>query len=158
VRRVARIDANQTEIVNALRQIGCSVGITSSVGDGFPDLVCGFRNRNLCMELKDGSKPPSARELTEEQRIWHAGWKGQVAVVESIQQAIEVVTKDESLYRSQRAAAIQRETKKVALVASPTGDSYTVTINDGKSTVDMVFPCSDPFEAIQKIVQYAETL
>lgn len=153
-----RTDINQTEIVNGLRQIGCSVAITSSLGSGFPDLVIGYRNRNLCLEVKDGNKPPSDRELTQDERKWHEGWKGQVAVVESIMQAVDVVTKDESVYRAQRAAAIQRETKKIALVASPAGDSYTVTVNNGKSSIDMVFPCSDPFDAIRKIVQYAETL
>jgi hypothetical protein len=28
------------------------------------------------MEVKDGSKPPSARELTEDQLTWHGAWRG----------------------------------------------------------------------------------
>lgn len=45
MRRAARTDANQVEIVSALRAIGCSVSDTSGVGGGFPDLAVGFRKR-----------------------------------------------------------------------------------------------------------------
>ena len=38
-RRAARIDDNQTEIVAALRRVGCTVRITAQLGDGFPDLL-----------------------------------------------------------------------------------------------------------------------
>jgi hypothetical protein len=43
--------------------------------------------------VKDGSKPPSARKLTEDQVKWHAEWRGQVAVVENVEQAIEAITR-----------------------------------------------------------------
>jgi hypothetical protein len=61
-----RIDANQPEIVKAFRQLGCEVAITSNLGHGFPDLIVGKpkRQKVVLVEVKDGSKPPSARKLT----------------------------------------------------------------------------------------------
>lgn len=153
MRRAAKTDLNQQEIVNALRQIGCSVAVTSSLGNGFCDLCVGYRGRNLLVEVKS----PGGR-LTDDQVKFRDNWKGQYSVVESIAEAVDVVTKDESVYRNQKAAMINREQKKIACVASPMGDSYTVTVNDGKSVVEVVFPCSDPFEAIKKIIQYVDSL
>lgn len=92
MRRAAKVDDNQAEIVAALRKIGASVTVTSAVGNGFPDLAVGWRGMTTLLELKDGSKPPSARKLTPEQEKWHANWRGQVAVVETVEQAIEAVT------------------------------------------------------------------
>lgn len=92
MRRAARVDANQPAIVKALRAIGCSLSDTSGVGGGFPDLAVGFRKRTVLLEVKDGSKPPSARELTPDQVLWHISWRGQVAVVTSIEEAIAAIT------------------------------------------------------------------
>lgn len=92
MRRAARRDDNHAEIVQALRQIGCTVHDTAAVGGGFPDLAVGFRGENTFLEVKDGSKPPSARKLTPEQVVWHSQWRGKVFVVESVEQAVRVVT------------------------------------------------------------------
>jgi hypothetical protein len=97
MRRAARIDDNQNEIVDALRKIGASVTPTSGVGKGFPDLAVGFRNRTILLELKDGQKPPSARRLTEDELKWFENWRGEAYVVESVEQAIEVITQGEKL-------------------------------------------------------------
>lgn len=91
MRRAARTDANQAEIVKALRAIGASVTDTSSVGQGFPDLVAGFRGRNWLLECKDGRKPPSARKLTPDQIEFKATWRGHWAVVNSPEEALEIV-------------------------------------------------------------------
>lgn len=93
MRRAAKIDANQREVVKALRAIGCTVAITSSLGDGFPDLVVGYRGRNYLIEVKDGNKPPSRRKLTKDEKQFSESWKGQYAVVESIDEAIGLVNK-----------------------------------------------------------------
>lgn len=90
--RGARTDDNQPEIVAALRKIGCSVSILAKVGGGVPDLVVGLANRNFLLEVKDGTKPPSERKLTPDQEKWHSEWRGQKAVVESVKDAMEVVT------------------------------------------------------------------
>lgn len=91
MRRAAKIDANQPEIVQAFRRAGCSVAITSAVGDGFPDLVVGINGLNVLVEIKDGAKPPSARRLTPDQVDFHGNWRGQVIVVETVDQAIDLV-------------------------------------------------------------------
>jgi Holliday junction resolvase len=81
--RAAKIDANQREIVDYLRAKGVSVAITSNIGDGFPDLVCGFRGKNILLELKDGDKAISQQKLTAKQIVFHSLWRGQIAVVNS---------------------------------------------------------------------------
>jgi hypothetical protein len=91
MRRAARVDANQSEIVAALRKIGASVTPTHQVGNGFVDLVCGFRGKNYLLELKDGSKPPSARKLTDDEAVWFGMWKGEAHVVETTEQAIAIL-------------------------------------------------------------------
>lgn len=87
----AKIDKNQPDIVKALRKIGAQVVCTSTVGQGFPDLVVNFRGRTMLLEVKDGAKPPSDRQLTPAQKIFHAEWSGELHVVESIEQAIGVL-------------------------------------------------------------------
>ena len=79
-----RTDANQAEIMGAFRSCGASVQTLHEVGRGCPDLLVGFRGRNLLVEVKDGSKPPSKRRLRPDQVRWHERWRGQVAVVESV--------------------------------------------------------------------------
>lgn len=82
--RRARTDANQRELVTYLRSVGASVAPTHAVGEGFPDLVVGWRGKNYLIEVKDGTKPPSARRLTPAQERWHAAWRGRVDIVESL--------------------------------------------------------------------------
>ena len=91
MRTAARVDANQSEIVEALRQIGATVQPLHQVGKGCPDLLVGFRGVNILLEVKDGNKPPSARKLTEAEYAWHVDWRGQVAIVNSIEEAIHVL-------------------------------------------------------------------
>jgi hypothetical protein len=93
MRRAAKVDANQAEIIAALRKIGASVQPLHAVGAGCPDLAVGWRGMTSLLEIKDGSKPPSARKLTPDQVKWHAEWRGHVAVVETVEQAIEAVTR-----------------------------------------------------------------
>lgn len=91
--RAARVDANQQEIVDALRAIGCKVYVSSSFGQGFPDLIVGHRGRLMLLEVKDGDKPPSARKLTPDQVKFHAEWTGlPLYVVDSVEAAIKTVT------------------------------------------------------------------
>lgn len=89
MRRASKVDANQSRVVDALRAIGCSVQSLASIGDGCPDLLVGYRGRNVIAEVKDGSKPPSKRQLTPDQVEWHRDWRGQaVRVWLSAEQAV----------------------------------------------------------------------
>lgn len=89
--RAARTDANQSEITKALRKMGCSVQLLHSVGRGCPDMLVGYKGNNYLLEIKDGEKPESQRKLTAEQTIWHFDWKGQVAVVNNVHEAIDTI-------------------------------------------------------------------
>jgi hypothetical protein len=91
MRRAAAVDRNQSEIVSALRQAGVTVQPLHRVGEGCPDLLCGFRGRNVLLEVKDGELPPSRRGLTPDQVGWHGGWKGSVAVVTCVGDALRAV-------------------------------------------------------------------
>ena len=62
-----------------------------TVGKGCPDLLCGVRGTNLLIEIKDGQKVPSARKLTPDEAAWHQSWRGQVAIVESVDDALRLV-------------------------------------------------------------------
>ena len=91
MRRAAKIDDNQREIVSALRRVGCSVQSLAGVGKGVPDLVVGFRDRNFLLEIKDGSKSPSKRKLTPDEQNFHKMWKGDILVVENVDEAMRAV-------------------------------------------------------------------
>ena len=90
-RRAARIDSNQSDIVEGLRQIGCSVLSLAAVGNGVPDLLVARNGRTCLMEVKDGDKAPSARKLTPAQEKFKPEWKGEIHVVESRLQAVGIV-------------------------------------------------------------------
>jgi hypothetical protein len=91
-RRAARTDSNQTEIVAAFRQAGASVKLVHTV-KGFVDAVVGINGRNLLVEIKDGSKPPSARKLTSDESDFHRTWKGKIDIVESVDDVARVLKK-----------------------------------------------------------------
>lgn len=92
MRRAARTDRNHTEIVDALRKAGCSVQSLAAVGKGCPDLLVARNGQLWLMEVKDGSKPPSARELTWDQILWHQAWNCPVYTVLSIEDALAIAT------------------------------------------------------------------
>lgn len=82
------VDANQLEIVKALEAIGCIV-----LEVGWPlDLLVGYRQRNWLLEVKDPEQPPSRRKLTDFQVTFFDEWRGQKAKVETVDEALAVVT------------------------------------------------------------------
>jgi len=91
MRRAARVDDNQAEIVAALRKCGCTVQSLAAVGNGVPDLLVGRAGVNYLLEVKDGSKPKSARELTPDELRWLYAWRGSAAVVETVEEAMKAV-------------------------------------------------------------------
>ena len=87
-RYATRRDENEKEIVAALESIGCTVYRL----DAPVDLIVGYRARNILLEVKDGKKTASRKQLTKAQRDFFADWKGQVRQVESVDEAIKCVT------------------------------------------------------------------
>ena len=86
-RAAYRVDSNQPAIVRALRDIGASVTVTAGLGDGFPDILCGYNGVNYLFEIKATKRS----KLTEYERAWHDVWHGTVFIVTSPEQAIEIV-------------------------------------------------------------------
>ena len=85
---IRRTDSNQCAIVKALRKAGFSVAITSSLGQGFPDLVIALPRPNLepytaLAEIKDGSKPLSAQKLTPDEIKFRDNWSGNYHIIRS---------------------------------------------------------------------------
>ena len=80
----ARVDRNQAEIVEAFRRYGASVAHTHTLGQGFPDLVVGYRGQNWLVEVKDWMKPVSARKLTPVEQAFRDAWRGSYHVVETV--------------------------------------------------------------------------
>ncbi len=85
----AKVDKNQKEIVDALEKIGCTVVVI-----GTPvDLLVGIHARTFLFECKNPDTDYGKNDRsTVAQRKFLASWKGQVRVVYSAEEAIEVVT------------------------------------------------------------------
>lgn len=82
-RRAARKDANHNAIQAVFVRLGWSVADTSALGNGFPDLVAAKHGRTVLVEVKDGTKPPSARKLTPDETAFAGSWQGWYSVVTS---------------------------------------------------------------------------
>ena len=61
--RIARVDSNQKEIVAALRNSGAVVFHVHTIKNLF-DILVAYNGQLIAVEIKDGSKPESARKLT----------------------------------------------------------------------------------------------
>lgn len=88
-----KVDANHPAIVAALRQAGASVQSLAALGKGCPDVLVAYRGQWFVAEIKDGSKAPSRRVLTDAEQDWHAtfGHKAPVHIWESIDDALQAI-------------------------------------------------------------------
>jgi hypothetical protein len=91
MRTAHKVDDNQSKIVEGLRSIGATVQLLSGVGKGCPDLLVGIFKRNYCFEIKNPDQPKSTQALTSEEAIWHNEWKGQIAIVRTVEEALEAI-------------------------------------------------------------------
>jgi hypothetical protein len=90
-RRGCRQDANQSDIVEALRKVGASVYDASPMGNGFPDLIIGFRKKNYLLEVKNPASGYGRSKLAGQQAAFHATWQGCAAVVRTAEEALQVI-------------------------------------------------------------------
>ena len=88
-RRAAKVDANQPEIVKAFRALGCSVLIISQLKKCADIFVA--KGKTAVVEIKDGTLPPSKRQLTEGEMDFMHSWKGLYFIVESLDDVVRVV-------------------------------------------------------------------
>lgn len=86
MRRAAKVDGNQAEIVAALRKVGATVQPLHTVGQGCVDLLVGYRASNFLIECK---LPKEG--LNVMQRVWFEGWKGQACVAHSAEEALRSI-------------------------------------------------------------------
>jgi Holliday junction resolvase len=86
MRKIGKVDANQAEIVKALRKAGYAVQSLANIGAGCPDLMVGCARGNFLLEIKDGKG-----KLTEDQVTWHRMWPAPVHLVRTIEEALDAV-------------------------------------------------------------------
>jgi hypothetical protein len=87
-------DANQPELVKQIRMLPqTTVFVTSTVGGGFPDIIVGHRGKNYLMEIKRSDGYPSDRKLTDDELSFFESWKGQVDVVSTIEEVVQVLNR-----------------------------------------------------------------
>ena len=82
----AKTDSNQSEIVAALRKVGCSVELLHRVGRDSPDILVGRAGLNFLIECKS-----AGGQLSEGQQKWHEHWAGQVDVAWTLEDALQIV-------------------------------------------------------------------
>lgn len=84
------MDGNSAEIIAAFRKFGCSVLPMHTLKNAC-DCAIGLNNKTVLVEIKDGSKPPSGRQLTKGERKFHEQWKGGVHIIEDLGDVIALV-------------------------------------------------------------------
>lgn len=84
-RYAKKVDVNQKEIVQALKDLGCSVFDCSHIGQGFPDLLVGKNQKTVLVEIKSSEKA----KFTDAQLKFMSEWKGStVCRINDVQGAI----------------------------------------------------------------------
>ncbi len=91
--RAAKVDDNHRAVGAVFRGYGATLQSLAMVGHGCPDWLVGYMGRNRLVEVKDGGKEPARRALTPDQKDWHALWRGEVDIVESVQDAEALIMK-----------------------------------------------------------------
>ena len=87
MRTAARVDANQAQIVQALRHVGATVQPLHQVGHGCADILVLFRGQLFALEIK-----MERGALTDDERRWHEQWQSPfVHVVHSVDEALRVL-------------------------------------------------------------------
>lgn len=86
MRRAAKIDQNQPDIVEALRKVGASVVSLASIGQGCPDLLACKGDKLWLIEVK-GPKGT----LTPDQQRFILNWSGVVHIVRTPDEALRLV-------------------------------------------------------------------
>ena len=98
-RRRRKPDANQREIVAALRAAGYAVQVLHHVGDGFPDLLAAnpLDKLNILIEVK-----ATGQSLTPSESRFFSEWPGLRLMTESGEQALKQLAQLRAAYGSKR--------------------------------------------------------
>ena len=85
MRRAAKVDANQSEIISLLRQIP---GVRVELIGRPVDLLVGYRGHNFLIEVKNKHGRDT---LTDAQRKFIPDWTGQVRVAHTFDEILELI-------------------------------------------------------------------
>lgn len=86
MRYAAKVDANQSQIVETLRAAGYTVCLMHAVGRGFPDLLASKNGNMWLLEVK-----AKRGRLTKPEQEWIAAWDAPVHIVRSPEEALQAV-------------------------------------------------------------------
>ncbi len=90
-RQAAKIDANQPEIVKALRDMG------ATVETGKDDILVGYKGKTFWYEIKDPAKALNkdgsfrSGAVKESQIKLQSNWKGHYRIVHNLNQILEEI-------------------------------------------------------------------
>jgi rhamnose utilization protein RhaD (predicted bifunctional aldolase and dehydrogenase) len=83
-----RVDENQKQLIHTFIALGASVLNLSRVGQGCPDLLIGYKNKSILVEIKKDSKST----FTEPQIKFMQEWRGgTVSRIDSVDAAIRLI-------------------------------------------------------------------
>ena len=82
----AKVDANQGEIVQALRDAYCSVLPLHRLGQGSPDLAVGYQGRTYFLEVKN-----YPYKLTPAEVEFMNTWRGHYVIVGTVDEALKAI-------------------------------------------------------------------
>jgi Holliday junction resolvase len=87
--RHGRVDKNQKQIVQELRQLGFSVAHISDIGKGLPDIIVGKNGINVLIEIKLNW----TKKLKPLEEKFFLEWKGQVNIATSAEEVLQIFDK-----------------------------------------------------------------
>jgi hypothetical protein len=93
MRYAKRVDANQSEIIAAFERLGCSVIVIGEPVDLVVYMPWNGVRQNVFVEIKDGSKPPSAQKHTQQQVKFFAEWPGPKVTVRSVDDVLSLLSR-----------------------------------------------------------------
>jgi len=91
LRRAARQDSNHHDIAQIFEDAGFSVLHMHQLGRGAPDMLVGCPGVNVLIEVKDGSKKPSAQKLSPDEERFFGAWLGPIALIHNEEEARQLI-------------------------------------------------------------------
>jgi len=124
----ARRDANEAELVATADAFAVKrkmrLGVERISQTGVPDLLLGFRGRNLLLEVKNpNGKSPAQRALTPDPRAWWAAWPGQKLIVETASDVRRAILQHEASARIEHLAPFVADLVETVLHGKPADDT-----------------------------------
>jgi len=86
MRWAAKTDNNQAEIIQALRDVYCSVLPMHRLGQGAPDIAVGRNGIVYFLEIKSDKG-----KLTEDEQKFMDEWRGHYAIVRTPEEALRAI-------------------------------------------------------------------